>query len=57
MGTKSNQRTVAIGIQDFAKLREMNYFYMDKTNFIREWWESGDDVTLKYQYAGVFFLE
>ena len=46
MGTKSNQRTVAIGIQDFAKLREMNYFYMDKTNFIREWWESGDDVTL-----------
>ena len=46
MGTKSNQRTVAIGIQDFAKLREMDYFYMDKTDFIREWWESGDDVTL-----------
>ena len=37
---------VAIGIQDFAKLRAENSFYIDKTFFIREWWESGDDVTL-----------
>ena len=22
------------------------YLYIDKTDFIREWWESGDDVTL-----------
>ena len=39
-------RQVAIGIQDFEKLREGNYFYIDKTDFIREWWENGDDVTL-----------
>ena len=39
-------RTVGIGIQDFAKVIENDYFYVDKTDFIREWWESGDDVTL-----------
>ena len=39
-------RTVAIGIQDFKTFRENNYFYVDKTAFIREWWESGDAVTL-----------
>ena len=39
-------RTVAIGIQDFEKIRSGNYFYIDKTSFIKEWWESGDDVTL-----------
>ena len=39
-------RTVAIGIQDFAKVIEGNYYYVDKTNFIKEWWESGDDATL-----------
>ena len=46
MGTQNGSRTVAIGIQDFAKIREMNYFYVDKTDFIRQWWSSGDDVTL-----------
>ena len=40
------ERTVGIGIQDFAKLREGNFYYIDKTLFIKEWWESGDDVTL-----------
>ena len=39
-------KKVAIGIQSFEKLREGNYFYVDKTDFIREWWDSGDDVTL-----------
>ncbi len=39
-------RTVAIGIQDFEKIRQGNYFYIDKTAFIKEWWESGDEVTL-----------
>ena len=39
-------RTVGIGIQSFDKIRENNYFYIDKTSFIKEWWESGDDVTL-----------
>lgn len=37
---------VVIGAQDFVKLRENNYFYVDKTGFIKEWWESGDDVTI-----------
>ena len=40
------KRKVAIGIQDFSKIKERNAFYIDKTEFIREWWESGDDVTL-----------
>lgn len=39
-------RTVAIRIQDFGDLIRNNYFYIDKTSFIREWWESGDSVTL-----------
>ena len=37
---------VAIGIEGFDTLRENNYFYIDKTDFIREWWESGDAATL-----------
>ena len=40
------ERTVGIGIQSFDKIIEGNYFYIDKTLFIKEWWESGDDVTL-----------
>lgn len=39
-------RTVAIGIQDFGDLIKNNYFYIDKTDFIKEWWENGDSVTL-----------
>lgn len=39
-------RTVAIGIQNFEELIEKNYFYIDKTHFIKDWWESGDAVTL-----------
>lgn len=39
-------RTVAIGAQDFETLIQNNYFYIDKPDFIREWWESGDSVTL-----------
>ena len=39
-------RVVGIGHQDFSRLIENNYFYIDKTEFIREWWESGDLVTL-----------
>ena len=40
------ERNVAIGIQNFYEVREDNYFYIDKTAFIKEWWESGDRVTL-----------
>ena len=39
-------RTVGIGIQDFEEVLQGNYFYIDKTSFIKEWWESGDSVTL-----------
>ena len=39
-------KNVAIGIQDFSDLIKKDYFYIDKTDFIREWWESGDSVTL-----------
>lgn len=39
-------RTTAIGIQNYNEIIENNYFYIDKTVFIKEWWESGDSVTL-----------
>ena len=39
-------RTVSIGNQDFESIRREGYFYIDKTDFIRKWWESGDSVTL-----------
>ncbi len=39
-------RTVGIGIQSFEKLIMENSFYIDKTDFIRQWWENKDDVTL-----------
>lgn len=39
-------RTIAIGRQDFEKIRMSHNFYVDKTDFIRQWWESDDDVTL-----------
>lgn len=39
-------RAIGIGIQDFSKVIENNCFYIDKTAFIKEWWENMDDVTL-----------
>lgn len=39
-------RTVSIGAQDFEDLIVKQCFYVDKTNFIKEWWESTDQVTL-----------
>ena len=39
-------RTVGIGLQSFEKVRERQCFYVDKTKFIKEWWENQDDVTL-----------
>lgn len=43
MGTK---KTVNLGEQQFERFIEENKFYVDKTDFIREWWESGSTVTL-----------
>ena len=37
---------ISIGKQNFVDIRKNNYFYIDKTAFIKEWWGSGDDVTL-----------
>ncbi len=39
-------RTVSIGAQNFETLILKNNFYIDKTGFIKEWWESDDEVTL-----------
>ncbi len=39
-------KTVAIGVQSFSDLIEKDCFYVDKTAFIREWWDSEDSVTL-----------
>ena len=40
------RRTVAIGTQDFGYLVKNGYFLVDKTKLIKEWWDSGDSVTL-----------
>ena len=37
---------ISIGNQDFAAIIENGYFYIDKTSFIKKWWESADVVTL-----------
>ena len=39
-------RTVSIGNQNFESLVSNHYFYVDKTDFIREWWENADCVTV-----------
>ena len=40
------KKKIGIGIQNFEKLREKDCFYIDKTSFMKEWWENNDDVTL-----------
>ncbi len=39
-------KTISIGNQSFSDIREKDCFYIDKTDFIREWWEARDSVTL-----------
>ena len=39
-------RTVGIGHQSFEDVITSNNFYIDKTMFIKEWWENNDTVTL-----------
>ena len=39
-------RVTGIGYQDFKQLILGGNFYIDKTMFIREWWENRDMVTL-----------
>ena len=40
------KKKVAIGLQNFEELIQKNYYYIDKTDFIKEWWDCGDSVTL-----------
>ena len=40
-------RAAGIGFQDFEQIIVEGNFYVDKTMFIREWWERKDRVTLK----------
>ncbi len=42
----SLKKTVGIGHQNFEQLILNDNFYIDKTAFIKEWWESNDIVTL-----------
>lgn len=39
-------RRVSIGYQEFADIISNDLFYVDKTLFIKEWWERRDYVTL-----------
>lgn len=39
-------RVIGIGKQDFADIRSTGTFYVDKTDFIRQWWDNQDSVTL-----------
>jgi len=39
-------KTIAIGSQSFSDIRKENCFFIDKTLFIKDWWENKDSVTL-----------
>ena len=39
-------KTVSIGAQSFEFIRKNECFFVDKSDFIREWWENADAVTL-----------
>ena len=41
-----NENRAGLGYQDFEEVRTQHIFYIDKTDFIREWWEYADKVTL-----------
>ncbi|MCI8266731.1 MAG: AAA family ATPase [Lachnospiraceae bacterium] len=40
------ENKAGLGYQDFRRMREDHIFYIDKTDFIKEWWEYSDMVTL-----------
>ena len=39
-------RKIGTGVQSFSKLRERGSFFVDKTEFISDWWNADDEVTL-----------
>ncbi len=45
-GWRGMPRTVGIGHQNLEQLITNDNFYVDKTHFIKEWWENQDAVTL-----------
>lgn len=42
----NERKTINIGNQDFENIRREDLFYIDKTDFIRQWWKNKDSVTL-----------
>ena len=42
----SKHPEISTGNQDFAAIIQNGYFYIDKSSFIKKWWESADVVTL-----------
>ena len=46
-------RTIKIGAQGFEGIRTNGSFYVDKTDFVRDWWLAQDDVTLDETLAGL----
>ncbi len=40
-------REIATGVQDFSELREKHAFYVDKTAFIREWWNAFFPINMR----------
>ena len=45
-GRQMYENRAGLGYQDFAEVRTEHIFYIDKTYFIRDWWEYADKVTL-----------
>ena len=45
-GGRTMGKTISIGVQSFEFMRENECFFIDKTGFIKEWWENRDAVTL-----------
>ena len=46
VNNKNLKRTISIGNEDFKDIIKNNYLYVDKTSFIKDWWNNGDTVTL-----------
>ena len=42
----AEMKKLPIGEEFFRNVRTKGFYYVDKTRFIQEWWESKDDVTL-----------
>ena len=40
------EKVISIGKQNFESLMENHYFFVDKSHFIKDWWENGDEITL-----------